>query len=73
MAAEDVDERDEEDEELAMQVRCTRCLGEQYVLNVIAFSNGVTGCTVCGHPSQPMTYEQWYDALRRARQAGDAG
>lgn len=52
---------------IAMQTRCIWCLGEQYVLNVIAFSNGESGCTRCGRFTTPLTYEQWYAALRDAR------
>jgi len=52
---------------LAMQTRCFRCLGEQYVLNVIPFSNGEAGCTVCGCASIPMSTRQWFAALRAAR------
>lgn len=51
----------------AMQTRCPHCLGEQYVLNVIDFSNGLVSCPRCGHKTTPMTYEQWYDALRATR------
>lgn len=53
--------------ELAMQTRCPRCLGEQYAMNVIGFSQGKHGCTICGHPSRPMTQDEWYDALHQAR------
>lgn len=51
----------------AMQTRCPNCLREQYILNVVDFSNGAIGCHVCGKKTQPMTYEQWFDALRERR------
>lgn len=56
---------------VAMQSRCPHCLGEQYCLNVIGFSTGKRGCTVCGEKSTVMTYEQWHDALDAARQRRD--
>lgn len=62
------DEEDLTGEKLAMQSRCPTCLGEQYVLNVIPFSQGNYGCSVCGAKTKPMTYEQWRAALRKARE-----
>lgn len=60
---------DEDDEtKQAVQSRCPHCLGEQYVLNVLYFSAGQTGCTVCGRLTTPMTERQWRDALRATRQ-----
>ena len=52
----------------AIQTRCFRCLGEQYVLNVLYFSDGESGCTVCGQSSFPMPDQQWRDLLTIARQ-----
>lgn len=56
-------------EELAMQSRCPHCLGEQWVMTVIAFSRGEHGCTKCGWKTTPMTYAQWYAALSAKRNA----
>ncbi len=55
------------DEEHALQTRCPHCLGEQYVLNVLYFSAGEAGCSVCGRKSTPMSDEQWKAALSAAR------
>lgn len=54
-------------DQVAMQSRCPHCLGEQYVLNILGFSNGENGCSKCGEKTAVMTYEQWYESLRIAR------
>lgn len=51
-----------------MQTRCPHCGGEQYSFNVVGFSTGQHGCTVCGKPSKPMTRREWYSALKRLRE-----
>lgn len=51
----------------AMQTRCPHCLGEQYFANVLSFSVGDTGCTVCRQLSKPMTYPEWFKALGERR------
>lgn len=58
--------------DVAMQVRCPTCLGEQWALTVLPFSYGQVGCTVCGEPSKVMTEQQWRDALAAARRRGAA-
>lgn len=47
-----------------MQTRCPLCGGEQYVLNVITFSDGKSGCTCCGQRTIPMTEAEWVLCLR---------
>lgn len=53
--------------ELAMQSRCPACLREQYVLNVVEFSEGAVPCDRCGVYSRRMTYVQWHEAMRLTR------
>lgn len=54
-------------EDMAMQTRCPHCLGEQYILNVIAFSEGENGCSVCGQRTTPMDRHDWYRVLAEKR------
>ncbi len=65
----DVDDTDYlvDGQEMAMQARCPHCLGEQWMMTVAAFSRGEHGCTKCGWYTTPMTYPQWYEALRAKR------
>ncbi len=69
MGTSDDDKADDlfEGEEMAMQTRCPHCLGEQWVMTVIAFSAGEHGCTKCGWHTRPMTYAQWHAALAAKR------
>ncbi len=60
---------EDDPDEPTMQTRCPHCLGEQWAMTVIAFSQGMHGCTCCGKLTTPMTDAQWRAALRRKRQA----
>lgn len=52
--------------DIAMQVRCLRCLREQYALAVLEISCGKARCTWCGEPAAPMTVDEYREALKAA-------
>lgn len=60
---------DSDDNDIAMQARCTHCLLETYALNVIAYSYGESSCHNCGHISRQMTQAEYREALTAARKA----
>jgi hypothetical protein len=38
------------------------------MLNVLAFSDGETPCHRCGEKTRVMSYREWYDVLKAARE-----
>lgn len=54
-------------EDIAVQIRCPNCAGEQYAPAVTAFSMGETRCHHCGHDSTPMTSAAYQHSLAAAR------
>jgi hypothetical protein len=56
--------KDDEEEDVAMQVRCVGCFREHYAVGVFATSLGGIRCG-CGHVSKRMTRAEYGEALRR--------
>jgi DNA-directed RNA polymerase subunit RPC12/RpoP len=58
-----------DNDDVAMQNRCVKCLTEHYAFAVIAVSYGEIACPHCEHLSKRMTREEYYEALSKAREA----
>lgn len=49
---------------LALQNRCLQCLGDIHGHAILTYSQGGTRCHECGHTTQPMTRNEYLQALR---------
>jgi hypothetical protein len=55
--------------DMAIQVRCVKCLREQYAPAVISISRGEHPCVWCGEPGKKMTEAEYRQAINEARKA----
>lgn len=53
----------EEKKDIAMQVKCVKCLKEQYWPAVYAISHWEHPCVWCGHTPEPMSEDDYWRAV----------
>lgn len=50
---------------IAMQARCVHCKQEQHAMRVYGVSVGIDTCAWCGKRSEPMTQQEYHEALKK--------